>query len=106
MKKFCHICLFILLLSFTPLSPVSAFLVGSMSDSQYTAAALLNLSKQMATLNPTMVLFNGDIDPSGTTTTGLKSKTDALNNAGLLNRTFVVRGNHDTKQGTPATLQK
>jgi hypothetical protein len=74
----------------------NSFTFASLSDSQDGAADLLRVTKQIATLNPDLIIFNGDLsNGDGVTTSELTSKTASFKTPGLFDRTFFVRGNHD-----------
>ena len=76
----------------------------SMGDSQN---AVINFSvtlDQAASLNPDFVLFNGDLEENGVLSTEMDPMLTDMLNAGLLDRTFLVRGNHDDHQAGSAAL--
>ena len=99
MKKIGIIGFISLVLLFFPLFGVSAqtvFRFASLSDSQDGPADLTKVLNQINTLNPNIVIVNGDFEnDAGPSATMLDPKVNALKSAGLFERTFVVRGNHD-----------
>jgi hypothetical protein len=84
---------------------VETFSFASLSDSQNGTSDLLKVSNQIASLNPSFVIFDGDLaDSDGVTTSEMTSKTGAFKTAGLFDRTFLVRGNHDDHISGSAAL--
>lgn len=81
----------------------AAFTFASMGDAQEGTSNLLTASQQIASFNPAIVLYNGDLaDSDGTTTSTTASSGDRMDlktgqwkTAGIFDRVFAVRGNHD-----------
>jgi hypothetical protein len=76
----------------------------SMGDAQAIAALFTTTVNQIATLNPAVVIFNGDLEIGGFALTEIDPMVSAIKNAGLFNKTFLVRGNHDNVIGGSAGL--
>ena len=67
----------------------------SMGDAQGEVANFSATVNQIATLNPALVIFNGDLEDQGFVSTEMNPMVSALKTANLFNNTFLVRGNHD-----------
>jgi hypothetical protein len=88
----------------------AAFRFVSWGDAQDNGSNLPITSRQAATLNPNLTIFNGDFEADGTTTAGLNTMVNAMNGIstgyptsnGMYSKSFLVRGNHDTHVGTAA----
>lgn len=74
-------------------NPPAQFRFISFGDAQGIAARLATTAKLAASLDPAFVLFNGDLQDDGTDREGLAAMTQALGS--LLDKAFLVRGNHD-----------
>src|SRR4030042_4668771 len=103
--------LFIILFLGLSSRPVNAaFRFVSWSDAQDNGSYMPITSRQAASLNPNLTIFNGDFEPDGTTLSGLNTMVNAMNGIssgyptsnGMFSKSFLVRGNHDTHVGTPA----
>jgi hypothetical protein len=55
-------------------------------------------------LDAVLVLFNGDLENDGVNTPEMDPMVSALKSAGLFNRTFLLRGNHDAVVSGSAAL--
>jgi hypothetical protein len=82
----------------------TAFTFVSMGDAQEEAANFTATVNQAKTLKPAIVLFNGDLENDGVTTSYLDPMIAALQNAGIYNNTFLIRGNHDDHVTNSAAL--
>ncbi len=80
------------------------FTFGSMGDAAAEATYFASTVNQIATLNPALVLFNGDLENNGFATTEINPMVTDLKNANLFNNTFLVRGNADDHVTNSATL--
>jgi hypothetical protein len=80
------------------------FTFVSMGDGQANAALITTTANQIASLNPAIVIFNGDLEISGVISTEIDPMISAIKNAGLYDKTFLVRGNHDNVMGGSAGL--
>lgn len=81
--------------TFTPTPTQVSFLFASMGDAQGLAENFLDTANQAAALQPDLVLFNGDLENFGVNQPEMDAMVGALQNSGLYDRTFLVRGNHD-----------
>jgi hypothetical protein len=81
-----------------------AFSFVSMGDGQAQAANFTTTVNQIATLHPELVIFNGDLEDNGVTSTEMNPMVAAIKNEGLFNQTFLVRGNHDDEISGSAAL--
>ncbi len=52
---------------------------------------------QLATLNPALVMVNGDLEDNGFSSTEMNPLLAYLKTDNLYNKTFMIRGNHDDK---------
>jgi hypothetical protein len=75
-----------------------------MGDAQQAVMNFATTLNQAASLNPDFVIFNGDLEGSGVSTAEMDPMVADLVNAGLFDRTFLVRGNHDDHQAGSAAL--
>jgi hypothetical protein len=82
----------------------NGFTFVSMGDSHALTVNFTNTVNQEAILNPNFVIFNGDLENDGFLSSEMNPMITALNNAGLFNRTFLVRGNHDDHVSGSAAL--
>ena len=85
---------------FPAASITQAFIFASLGDAQLQSTNLKNTAVQINGLNPDFAIFNGDLGDNGYSKSELDTMTSALNCGGscsLFNKTFLVRGNHDTK---------
>ncbi len=73
----------------------TAFTFASMADGHAEAAYFATTVNQIATLNPALVIFNGDLEDSGVVASQMDPMVNALKSANLFNRSFMVRGNAD-----------
>ena len=75
-----------------------------MGDGQAEAAYFTATVNQISTLNPALVLFNGDLEDTGVVTSQMTPMISALKTANLFNKTFLVRGNPDDHVSGSAAL--
>jgi hypothetical protein len=75
-----------------------------MGDGQAVASNFTKTVNQIASLGPDLVIFNGDLENNGVTSTEMNPMITAIKNAGLFNQTFLVRGNHDNHISGSAAL--
>jgi hypothetical protein len=87
-----------------PVINPGAFTFGSMGDGQAMATNFAGTAKQLSSLNPRFVLFNGDLEDNGVTSSEIDPMIAGLKNAGLFNQTFLIRGNHDNHVSGSAAL--
>jgi hypothetical protein len=80
------------------------FTFASMGDAQAATANFTATVNQIASLNPDLVIFSGDLETNGVLSAEMKPMIAALKNANLFNKTFLVRGNHDNHQTGSAGL--
>ena len=85
-------------------STTDTFSFVSMGDGQAEAANFATTVNQIATLQPDLVIFNGDLESNGVVSTEMNPMVTAIKNAGLFNQTFLVRGNHDNQVNGSSTL--
>src|SRR4026209_337930 len=71
------------------------FSFASIADAQAETVNFTATLNQIGSLNPDLVLFNGDLENNGVVPTEMDPMVNALKNANLYNKTFLVRGNHD-----------
>jgi hypothetical protein len=96
--------------AFTPTSIISpsvvpgSFTFASTGDGQDEAANFPNTTNAIAALHPDLVIFNGDLEQDGVTSTEMNAMVAGLKSAGIFNQTFLVRGNHDDHQSGSAGL--
>jgi hypothetical protein len=81
--------------TFVPIVNPVPFSFVSMGDAQAETANFTLTVNQIKTLNPNIVLFNGDLENDGVWSSELNPMIAALKNAGIYDQTFMVRGNHD-----------
>ncbi len=86
------------------MKPVPAFSFASMGDGQDEEANFPNTTNQIASLHPAFVIFNGDLENDGVTSSEMNGMVAGLRSAGIFNQTFLVRGNHDDQQSGSAAL--
>jgi hypothetical protein len=102
LKSLFYSILISILLNFVSIAPVSAqtsFKFVAFGDTKSDTDVLENLSVQIqSTINPAFTLFAGDLESSGFSTAieGWKTALNGATNNGLFDKTFVVRGNHDS----------
>ena len=89
---------------FIPTVSPRAYRFISMGDGQAETVSFTTTVDQAATLDPELVIFNGDLGYTGVVSTEMTPMVAALKNAGLFNQTFAVRGNHDDKISGSAAL--
>jgi hypothetical protein len=82
----------------------TSFSFASMADAGAEAAYFSTTVNQIATLNPALVIFNGDLEDTGFVTTQMNPMIAALKSANLFNKTFLVRGNGDDHVANSAAL--
>ncbi|MBK8821420.1 MAG: right-handed parallel beta-helix repeat-containing protein [Anaerolineales bacterium] len=82
----------------------TAFTFASMADGHAETAYFSTTVNQISTLNPALVLFNGDLEDTGFALTEINPMINALKNANLFNKTFLVRGNADNHISNSAAL--
>jgi hypothetical protein len=87
-----------------PESDTGTFSFVSMGDGQAQAAIFTTTVNQIATLNPDLVIFNGDLESTGVANAEINPMVTAIKDAGLFNQTFLVRGNHDNVISGSAAL--
>ena len=90
--------------SIIPVSASEPFSFVSMGDGQANAAIFTTTVNQIATLNPDLIIFNGDLENGGVVNAEINPMVTAIKNAGLFNQTFLVRGNHDNVISGSAAL--
>jgi hypothetical protein len=81
-----------------------AFTFASMGDAQDGPDDFLLVTNQIASLNPNIVIFNGDIESDGVTDSEMDPMIAVLKKSGIFNKTFLVRGNHDNHVDGSASL--
>ena len=86
----------------TPTS--TAFSFVSMSDAHIEPVNFAATVNQAASLNPDLIIFNGDLENEGVINTQMDPMIADLKNAGVFNQTFLVRGNHDDYVSGSASL--
>lgn len=106
---FLSVSILILISLFSPNS-VLAFVFASWSDTQDNGVYSQNVAKKIATLNPNLVIFTGDLEDTGFSTSEMNTMVKAINgdttgttSTGLFNKTFLARGNHDNQRSGSAT---
>ena len=82
----------------------NTFSFASMGDGAAEAAYFTTTVNQISTLNPALVIFNGDLEDTGFVTTQMNPMVSALKTANLFNKTFLVRGNADDHVSGSAAL--
>jgi parallel beta-helix repeat (two copies) len=82
----------------------TVFSFASIGDAQAEAGNFTATLNQIGSLNPDLVLFNGDLENNGVTSAEMDPMITALKNANLYNKTFLVRGNHDDTVSGSAAL--
>jgi hypothetical protein len=90
--------------SSTPAVNPTAFSFVSMGDGQAESANFTLTVNQIASIQPNFVIFNGDLEDNGVLASEINPMTTALKNAGIFNKTFLVRGNHDDHVSGSAAL--
>jgi hypothetical protein len=75
--------------------PGSAFTFASISDSHAQTANFTETMNQIKSLNPNLIIHNGDYEDDGYVDSEMNATTTVLKNANLFNNAFIVRGNHD-----------
>ncbi|MFH2040716.1 MAG: Ig-like domain-containing protein, partial [Chloroflexota bacterium] len=73
----------------------TAFNFASMGDASAEAAYFSATVNQIASLNPALVIFNGDLEDTGFVLSQINPMVTALKSANIFNKTFLVRGNAD-----------
>ena len=81
-----------------------SFTFVSMGDAHANAPWFANTVNQLSTLQPDVVIFNGDLEHDGVVSTELDPMIAVLKNAGLYDAFFPVRGNHDNHVAGSALL--
>jgi len=84
--------------------PGSGFSFVTIGDGQGAAANFLKTTNQLGSLHPNLVLFNGDLENDGVTSTEMNAMVGDLKTSAIFNQTFLVRGNHDDHQTGSAAL--
>ena len=84
--------------------PGVEFTFASMGDGQGLSSYFSKTTNQIASLHPNIVLFNGDLENDGVTTTAMNTMVGVLKTSGIFNQTFLVRGNHDDHVSGSAAL--
>jgi hypothetical protein len=87
-----------------PASATAPFIFVSMGDAQEATTNFTTTVNQIATLQPDLVFFNGDLEIDGVRSTEMNPMVTVIKNAGLFNQTFLVRGNHDNHVSGSAAL--
>ncbi len=82
----------------------TAFTFASMGDGQAETTYFSTTSNQIASLNPALVIFNGDLEDTGFILTEMNPMVNALKSANLFNKTYLVRGNADNSVEGSAAL--
>jgi hypothetical protein len=90
--------------SIIPVSAASAFTFASIGDSHAQTANFTNTINQIKTLNPDLIIHNGDYENDGVVSSEMNAMTTVLKNASLFNNAFIVRGNHDDHVSGSAAL--
>jgi hypothetical protein len=117
-KKFVLLAAFLLAISMvvyaTGMTPASAAVLPAGSASSFTFASIGDAHadptrfsatvKQISSLNPEFVIFNGDLENDGVVSSEITPMISVLKNANLFNNTFLVRGNHDDHVSGSAAL--
>jgi hypothetical protein len=84
--------------------PPHSFTFASMGDAQEVPASFSLTANQVASLNPDLVIFNGDLENKGVTKTEMAPMVSVLNSSGIYGKTFAIRGNHDNLVTGSSTL--
>jgi hypothetical protein len=82
----------------------NAFTFASIGDSHAQTANFTETIYQIKSLNPNLIIHNGDYENDGVVTNEMNDMTMVLSNAGLFNNAFIVRGNHDEKISGSSSL--
>jgi parallel beta-helix repeat protein len=82
----------------------ATFTFASMADGHAEVAYFSATVNQIKTLNPALVLFNGDLEDTGFDLTQITPMVNALKTANLFNNTFLIRGNADNHVSDSAAL--
>jgi hypothetical protein len=86
---------------------VRAFLFASAGDAQDDPQDFPKITNAIAALQPDLLIFNGDLESKGVRTSELDGWVAGLKSAGLFDRTFLVRGNHDNDRlGSASAWEK
>lgn len=75
-----------------------AFTFAALADTKSDTKVMEGLSKKLQPLNPSFIIYPGDLESDGFTAAGMGAWKAAVNggvNNGLFDITFPVRGNHD-----------
>ena len=83
----------------TPTVNPTAFNFIAWGDTKDAKSVLSSLSNQAKNLSPNFTIYAGDLEDSGFTQSGMDSWKAAMNggsNNGMFDKTFSVRGNHDS----------
>jgi parallel beta-helix repeat protein len=75
-----------------------------MGDASAETAYFTATVNQISSLNPALVLFNGDLENNGFVLSEINPMISALKSANLFNKTYLVRGNADDHVSGSAAL--
>lgn len=84
--------------------PGQSFSFASIGDGQGISSTFQKTVNQIAGNNPNFIIFNGDLENDGVVSSEMNTMTGALKTAGLFDKTFLVRGNHDNHVSGSAGL--
>ena len=93
---------FLSLALFLPIYAQTSFRFASMGDAHVETANFTQTVNQIRTLNPNLIIFNGDLENDGVVNTEMDPMINVIGD--LLNKTFLVRGNHDDHLSGSAAL--
>jgi hypothetical protein len=85
--------------SYRALADSSSFRFVSWGDTKTGLSVLASLSNQANSLNPVFTIYSGDLCDSGFTVSCMDAWKNAMNgysDNGMFDKTFPVRGNHDS----------
>ena len=85
--------------SYQAFADSSSFRFVSWGDTRTALSVLASLSNQADSLNPTFTIYAGDLCESGFTVSCMDAWKNAMNgysDNGMFDKTFPVRGNHDS----------
>lgn len=87
------------LMPYQAVAQTSSFRFVSWADTKTALSVLASLSNQAKLLNPDFTIYEGDLCDSGFTVSCMDAWKSAINgdsNNGMFDKTFPVRGNHDS----------
>ena len=88
-----------------PLIDPENFAFISLGDSQTEVANFTKKIVQVASLHPDLLIFNGSLEINGVPNTEMKPLLAAIEDAGLLTRSFLARLNYDNVDGNKMLLE-